>query len=306
MRRLLLALLFFASPTFAVQGSWHQLERQGQLYEGREPAELEALAAFTAVSLPGLERSLGTGLTGPVRIVVLPPGALSDPDLARLDALAPPWAAGFALPGARLVVLRRELAGRYPFSSLEEVLTHELAHVVLHDAQPGVEWPRWFDEAVATRAGRAWEWRDRFALNGVLLSGSLPSLDELSRAFGRSGDEAGRAYAASFDFLEWARGEYGPELVPRLLRARRERTFEQAWWKVTGVGLAESEAAWRGGAATVRRLFLAASSSTVTWFGLTSLFLLAVWRRRRRTREIEARWAEEEKPVAVPVEEWVN
>lgn len=306
MRRLLLALFFFVSPLFAVEGPWHRVESAGQVLEGRDPAELAALAAFTQVSLPGLERSLGSGLAGSVRIVVLPADARSDADLARLDGLAPPWAAGFALPGARLVVLRKELSGRYPFSSLEEVLTHELAHVVLHDALPDTDWPRWFDEAVATRAGRAWEWRDRFALNGVLLSGALPSLEELSRAFGRSGEEAGRAYAASFDFLEWARGEYGPELVARLLRAREGRSFEQAWGKVTGQSLAESEAAWRGGAATLRRLFLAASSSSVTWGSLTALFLLAVWRRRARTREIEARWAAEEKPVELPVSEWVN
>lgn len=311
MRFLLFLLLLFATPAFAVTGSWHQLEQAGHVYEGRDAARLAALAEITRVSLPGLERALGSGLSGPVRVVVLPTDAAGDPDLARLDALAPTWASGFALPVARLVVLRESLAGRYPFSSLEEVLTHELAHVVLADAQPGTRWPRWFDEAVATRAGRAWEWRDRFTLNGLLLSGSLPDLDQLSADFGRSGDEAGRAYAASFEFLEWARGEYGPDLVARVLAARPGRSFELAWSKATGVTLADSEAAWRGGAATLERLFLAISSSTVTWLLLTVLFLLAVWRRRARTREIEQQWVKEEgeRLAAMahsPAGEWIH
>jgi|CXWL01.1.fsa_nt_gi hypothetical protein len=302
MRIFLLLLFLVAAPAQAVTGPWHQLERGGHFYEGRDAARLENLAEITRFSLPGLERALGSGLAGPVRVVVLPADAGADPDLARLDAVAPAWASGFALPAARLVVLRESLAGRYPFSSLEEVLTHELAHVVLADALPGIHWPRWFDEAVATRAGRAWEWRDRFALNGVLLGGSLPRLDELSAAFGRSGEEAGRAYAVSFEFLEWARAEYGEDLVARVLSARPGRTFEQAWARATGASLAESEAAWRSGATTLRRLFLAVSSSTVTWALLTALFLLAVLRRRTRTRQIEARWAEEERERALPSE----
>lgn len=302
-----LLFLLLSSPVAAVAPPWQQIERGGHRYEGRSTAELEALARVTEISLPGLERAIGGGLAGPVRIVVLPADATGDPDLARLDALAPEWASGFALPGARLIVLRSAKVGHYPFSSLEEVLTHELAHVVLADAAPGLSWPRWFDEAVATRAGRAWEWRDRFTLNGLLLAGSLPGLDQLSRDFGRSGEEAGRAYAASLEFLEWARGEYGVDLVPRLLRARPERSFEGAWRSATGVSLGDSEAAWRGGAASLRRLLVAASSSTVTWLALTTLFLVAVWRRRRRTREIEARWAAEERVLApLPPSSWVN
>ena len=103
---------------------------------------LEALAERVREIVPRLEQDLGSGPTGPFRMVLVPGGRLRDPDLIRLDQAAPPWAAGYMIPTLRIGAIRLAAVSRYPYGSLESVFAHEATHQVLHDASPGSQ-PRW-------------------------------------------------------------------------------------------------------------------------------------------------------------------
>ena len=258
--------------------------------------QAELLARRAAPVLPRVEAEIGASPAAPYRIFLIPAGPLSDPDLQRLDASAPPWAAGFLHSGARIGALRMGQADRYPHSDLLSVLIHESVHMALHDAAQGL--PRWFQEGVATRSARRWGPRDAVIYSSALLSGSLPSLAEMDRSFRSSAGRARIAYASSFGFVSWAENRHGADLIRRVLANAREMPFPQAWETATGWTLEREEAAWRRRSVLRYRWLPLLGGTTTLWIGITLLFLVAAARRRARSRAILARWEREEGPSA--------
>jgi hypothetical protein len=248
--------------------------------------------------LPRLEAQLGVTAAAPYRIVLLPAGAAGHPLTARLDASAPAWAAGFMIPEQRVGAVRVAKAAHYPYGSIEAVFAHEVAHLLIHDAAGG-RVPRWFNEGVATRAGRQWSLEDAFVYSSALLTASLPSLAEMDMEF--LGPEPGvrRAYAASSSFVAWAQKHYGERMVAGILEAARTRPFEDAWRWVTGADLAVSEAAWRR-ESLLRYRWLPAllTASGVLWAMLGLLTMVGGIRKKARARAQRERWAIEEAAAA--------
>jgi hypothetical protein len=274
---------------------WVRVEEGPLALEGPAAyrATLEELAGRARVFLPDLERDLGVELAGPLLMVLIPPDTSGYPDVARLDAAAPRWAAGFVLGDRRVGGIRIASAGRYPFGDAGAVLAHEVTHVLLQDAA-GPRLPRWFAEGVSTREQREWSLRDAMVYSSSLLVGPLPELRHLDRAFAGSEADARLAYAASFDFVHWSQGEYGPEVVREVLAGTRESGFEAAWRTATGVPLARSEASWRRSSLALYRWVPVLTGAGTLWLGITALFLAAALRRRARTRELYERWDEED------------
>ncbi len=253
---------------------------------------LEKLARRASAALPRLEADLGVRPAAPYRIVLIPPGRVEDPGLAALDSSAPSWAAGFLIPSRRLGAIRVGKADNYPYADLTSVLVHESTHMLLHDAAGG-NLPRWFGEGVATGEERAWGLRDILVYSSSLITGRLPPLGELDAAFEASASEARAAYAASFDFILWARGRHGADVVRRILREAPGLPFAEAWRAATGDALAKSESEWRRGSLWLYRWVPALTGTATLWTVITLLALLAVARRRARSREILERWDSE-------------
>ena len=258
-----------------------------------ERRRLEALAERARTLLPRVEAELGVRAAAAYRIVLIPPGTPIDPALRDLDAQAPPWAAGFLVPALRAGAIRIAEADRYPYADLGSVLAHEATHMLLFDAAgPGL--PRWFGEGVATGIERSWGMRDILVHSSSVLTGRLPPLAELDAAFDASDDRAPAAYAASFDFLLYARRTYGPGIVRDIVRGASARPFPEAWQAVTGSPLSRSEADWRRGSLLLYRWVPALTGTTALWIGITGLALLAGARRRARSRRIREEWESEE------------
>jgi hypothetical protein len=258
-----------------------------------QSASFNALIDDAREILPRVEAELGTPAMAPYRILLIPPGELTDPEIARLDAAAPHWAAGFLLPAQRLGAIRMRSVGHYPYGDLSAVFTHEVTHMLMRDAA-GDNMPRWFSEGVATGIERAWGLRDIFVYSSSLLTGSLPRLEEMDRAFLASSSEARRAYASSFDFVSWARREHGEDVVGDILRRAATLPFPAAWEAATGDTLASSEASWRRGSLLLYRWVPALTGTTTLWIVVTLLTFLAAARRRARSRAILEKWDAED------------
>jgi hypothetical protein len=254
---------------------------------------LDALAERAAEMLPRLEAAIGTRPAGPYRIVLIPPGRTDDPEIAALDASAPPWAAGFMQPRRRVGAIRVARADRYPYSDVASVLLHEATHMLLSDATGG-GLPRWFEEGVATGFERDWGLRDIVVQSSSLLTGRLPPLADLDPAFDATDARARAAYAASFDFVAWTVRRHGEGIVRDIVHAAATRPFAAAWEEATGATLAESEAAWRRSSLLLYRWIPVLTGSGVVWGGITLLALAAGARRRARSQAIRARFEAEE------------
>src|SRR5262245_47117526 len=115
-------------------------------------------------------------------------------DTSEWARQVPPWAAGFAVGEAGLIVLFPSRSPVYPHDTLEDVLRHEVAHVLISRAAEGHAVPRWFHEGMAVAVERPWDLEDRTRLASALLFGPRIGVAAIDALF--LGDEGSqqRAY----------------------------------------------------------------------------------------------------------------
>ena len=213
----------------------------------------------------------------------------------------PEWAAGIALVHERTAVIRTDRIGPYGQRRLENVLVHEMAHLVMAEAAGAAgrdAMPRWFREGVAGYIARDGEWLDFLHLWLSPAASSRHPLAVLEGSFDRGDDEARRAaYAGAFSFVSHTIEIHGEASLGHVLaRLRDGRDFEEAWVQATGATLRSDEADWSAGTKGARRWVAIISSSVTLWGVITALFLLAGGVRRLRTRRIMREWDRLEPP----------
>ncbi len=210
----------------------------------------------------------------PIRVVLAPESSAPARGV-------PPWVSGYANGLSGVVVLLPERTPSYPDGGRQEVLAHEVTHVLIHRACAGRPPVRWFDEGVAMLAGRSWRLRDETALAWGLLSGARVPLWKLDDLFSGDRGEVERAYALSGALVQDLVERYGPA-VPRVVCARRASgdTFEEALRGATGATLLEIGAAFEERQTTWKRWFPVLTSGAVLWFAIAVLAILAAAKRR--------------------------
>jgi hypothetical protein len=257
------------------------------------PPELAA-DAIRIRSLEGIDLGSVLALTGmsqpgPVIRVIL-----AD-EHSTLAARAPSWVSGYALGALSTIVLFPARVPSYPDRNLENLLVHELAHILVWRASGGREVPRWFNEGLATVAAREWALEDR-ARTALALLGERPhSAAEVDSGFSGDATEAARSYALSAAFVRYLLHEYGEAFAARTLAFVADGdAFTDAFRRATGVTLAAAEDAYFRREALWNTWVPFLTSSTALWIGITALALLAIRGRRRRDAELRARWELEE------------
>lgn len=259
------------------------------------PPALEPVAAalrrLDTAKLVTTMRVLGLSEAGPPITVLLVP---EDATLAR-DAAS--WVAGFANGDAGVIVLFPTRTPSYPHDSMEALLHHEVAHILISRAAPHAEIPRWFHEGLAMTLEHTWGLRDRSEL-ALAIVGGRRSLAALDADFRGDAAAARRAYGVAGGFVRDLIRRHGLEFPARLLASLRAgATFDAAFSASAAVSLAEAERRfWHQ--SWWYRVVPFATSSLALW---TLIVLLAVSARRRRAarrRALRERWEAEERAVA--------
>jgi len=217
-------------------------------------------------------------------------------DLARGVA---PWISGFAVGESNLIVIFPARSPGYPDNTLEDVLRHEVAHILIWRASAGRAVPRWFNEGVAMEVERARRFQDQTQLLYHLITGGRTDLEHLDRLFSGSQSDQTRAYALAGAFVHELVREQGTSVHREILmRIRRGAPFDIAFADVTGLTPSHAESEfWNRQRIWTSWLPLVTSSATL-WLGVTTLALVAIYVRRRRNRQIEEQWAKEEESDA--------
>ena len=267
----------------------------------RKPDLTLAIALAEQAGQPRQWYGLGRRMPGPLRLFVVRGGGGVD---GILHGREPAWGAGFALPGARTVVVRAD-AG-----SVEQVLRHELAHLALHEAVK-VRVPLWFDEGYAAVASGEWDRFEALRLNLTVARGTVPDFFELDRALRSTESDAEAAYALAASAVTMlARRNPEQSLKPLLVRLEAGEGFDAAVLATTGSPLGRFELEWQK---DVRRRYgiLVWVMAGGLWALASLTLLLGVWLRRRRDRPrraaLDVGWTieeekEEEEPPPSPRE----
>lgn len=211
---------------------------------------------------------------------------------------APLWISGYAYGSLGVVVLLPARTPTYPDSSLEELLRHEVAHVLIARAAANRPVPRWFNEGLAMVAADLWGLDDRSRLSWSLLTKDQATLAEVEHQFGGGRGSVGRAYAISGALVRYILQRHGaPAAADILSRVALGQPFDTAFRRTTGEDLDRfTQSFWRRHSVWYRWVPILTSSFTL-WVGITLLFLLAAIRRRRRDAALRELWDEQERLV---------
>lgn len=258
------------------------------------PPELRAFEARIEQTDPAqfadVMRLVGLRDDGPRIQIIL---AADDSELGRNT---PAWIVGFADGAASTIVLFPTRSPSYPYDSLDDVLRHEVAHVLIARAAPGALIPRWFHEGLAMAVERRWGIADHTRV--AIAAFGTERVSQLDREFGESAETAARAYGLSGAFVRDLLGRYGSEFPATLLaRLAAGVPFEQAFIASTGVTLTDAERAfWRS--RWWYQVVPFVTSSLVMWGGIVLLSVWAMKRRAAHSAEWRRRWDEEEAIIA--------
>lgn len=247
------------------------------------------LESFDPARLRGVMQVVGLDHPGPAIRVVL---ASETSEWARQ---VPPSTAGFAVGEASVVVLFPSRAPVYPHDTLEDVLHHEVAHVLMTRAAGGRPLPLWFQEGLAMAAERTWGLEDDARLLGALTLVARTDLEEIDALFTHDEGARTRAYTLAGAFVRDLLRRHGSSAPGAMLaRMAGGTSFETAFAEITGQSLAAAETTFwsRHRFWTIWAPFL--TTSTALWMVVTLIALYAILRRRQQRAAIRKRWEEEE------------
>lgn len=246
---------------------------------GRVDAEhLRAIVRLVGLDDPG----------GPIRVVL----AREDTEVARGT---PSWIAGVAHGQSSTVLLFPSRSPRYPHDSLNAVLHHEIAHVLIDRAAHGKPVPRWFNEGLATVAERTWTSEDRRQLAWALATGTPVRMHDLDSAFGEGPNKAARAYALGSAFVRNMIERDGIGAPAAILRRLADgETFDRAFEQTAGQSLQDAERAFSVEVTSWERWIPLLTSPFVLWTATTFLALYAMFAFRLRRAERRRKWDEDD------------
>jgi hypothetical protein len=206
----------------------------------------------------------------------------------------PPWGAGLAVPGRRLIVIRRDAAD--PFKTLR----HELAHLALHTRVRG-RVPLWFSEGYAALAAGEHGRLDALQLNLAVALNRVPTLEGVDAALRGTSADAGIAYALAADAVaDVARRHPTRSLAPLLGRLGEGEPFGPALLASTGLDLDRFGERWQRAVRGRYNLGIWTLTGGAWLFLAAVLAFLAALRRRRdapRRASLDTGWVIEEDQV---------
>ena len=260
--------------------------------EARDQQTALRVARHAHEAIPRLAEELGVP-TGRVMNIYLAP--TDDVFESMQPGDVPEWADGTAWPLRGLVYLhapRDRIGGDEP---LEQVLDHEIVHVLLGQAFAPRPVPHWLQEGVAQLKARQYSSSQTDALATGMLGGNLMSLDALTRGFPADPIRARLAYAQSADFMAYLQNMYGDRALQVLVREMsRGEPVGMALNAATGETVHELETEWRS-RLSHSPMWLKPLVSDTAMFTYAAMFF--VWggvRIRRRNKATLERWAREE------------
>jgi len=251
--------------------------------------------SFDRTRLVSAMRLVGLEAPGPpIRVILAPEGS----DAART---APEWATGYAYGQAGIVVMIPSRTYAYPYGSLEALLHHEVAHVLIARAAGGHPVPRWFNEGLAMAAARTWDFEDRTRLVLELLPGVRVNFMEVDSLFEQGQGQVNRAYALSGAFVRDLLQRQGIDFPARVLSlVRQGASFEGAFSRAAGMSLKVAEASFFRRQNIWNRWVPFLTSSLTLWMGITLLALYAVKKRRQKDARKKKDWEAEEETIDPP------
>ena len=230
------------------------------------PPTLGVVAKKTEKMTPDIKKYLQGIFDWPF---VLKPTIILMKDSRRFQQMAQnPLTVGFAIPKKDIVVIDYPRTGSP--NNFQNILKHELCHLLLHEHIRNVPIPRWFDEGLAQWAGNGvmdiiHDQRDAL-LPKAAFSNRLIPLGALNKSFPESPNAIRLAYEESRSFIGYIISTHGKTGLLKILSLMKKNIpLQNAFTKVFGTPLSKIETEWQ-----------ASHKSNIAWFVYLSYYLYEI------------------------------
>jgi hypothetical protein len=252
---------------------------------GRVAAKVDEIAR---AELPRLMSELGLLRLAPIEIVVTDDARDYD---ASLTPKLPNWGIAFAILEEQRILVDVEKATR-AYNSLDEVVPHELSHLLLRQRVRAAELPIWFSEGLAQWQAREWSLVDSWQLMQTVWAGRAPRVADLERGYPAAEARAQEAYRISYAAFTDLFAEVGFAKLPEFLAVVEAReSFGAGFSEYWGFSVGEYADYFQD---DIERRYRskAFAFQTVPLFSFAALVFLAVIvrhtiRRRRKLAQME-------------------
>lgn len=179
-------------------------------------------------------------------------------------------------------------------------IRHEMTHLAVARLTRGQRIPVWLEEGLAVHLSglpfHAQMQEGGASLSRALVTGGLPSLEELERLHSFDGMKADLAYQVAESAVRFLLERHGRvALMQTLTQVGRGREFSAAFDGATGGGYYRFETEWRAWLKDQGGLYFLMDFSSWVWGGIVALVVVVWWIRHRRAQRILKRWAQEER-----------
>ena len=156
-----------------------------------------------------------------------------------LEPGLPTWGVAFAVLEEQRILVDVDKATR-AYNSLEEVVPHELSHLLLFQRVPRVRFPIWFLEGLAQWQAREWSMVDGWQLATSVWNGTAPRLRDMTYSYPAEESRAQGAYRVSYAAFTELFSAGGFERLPAFLsEVDRQRSFDTAFLDFWGFSLSD-------------------------------------------------------------------
>lgn len=205
-------------------------------YEPRYGRVAQKVDQITREELPRLMAELGLEHLSPIEIVVTDDARAYD---RSLTSELPNWGVAFAILEEQRILVDVHKATR-AYNSLDEVVPHELSHLLARQRVPDAELPIWFSEGLAQWQAREWSLVDAWQLMQGVWTGSAPRVDDLGRTYPGEEARAQDAYRVSYAAFTYLFEDVGFAKLPEFLSAVEARgSFALGFRDYWGFGVAD-------------------------------------------------------------------
>ena len=214
----------------------------------------------------------------------------------ELQPGAPPsWADATAWPRYGMVFLRSPRLRPGTAEPLEQVLDHEITHVVVGQAFGKRSVPQWLHEGLAQYMAREYTPDLTRRIARGMLGGSLLDLREITSGFPQDPLRAQLAYAQSADLIAYIHNTWGPESLKALVHHMvAGAPVAAAFRYATGESMDDVDEAWRKRLKS-SHLWIAPLVTDSMWWGVGAMLIIMGWFMvKRRNRRRLAIWEREE------------
>ncbi|MFO8055772.1 MAG: peptidase MA family metallohydrolase [bacterium] len=276
-------IFFFLVFQSAEDWSVYETEHFRVYYKPGSETLLKNIAPRLEPELSRISELLEASPPGPIKLVIAPdPRSFIEMQGGDIS----PWVSGRAYPSQSTIMVRPLRGREIRHSSINGVISHEIAHIVLHHKQGKHSPPKWVDEGVAVFMGSEPFWSRSERLMPIALTGKYIPFHSLRHSFPRGPDGASTAYAQSGSFVNFLYNEYGAESFLEFLeRLSAGEDHDQALQASFQLPLSRLEDKWLSEVKKSYWLVAVFSGGGLLWFFISLLFIIAYLKKKRQTRE---------------------